>query len=638
MTAFILVSGTFTGAHVWEDAAARLAAAGAEVHTPDLTGLGAGSGPARPGTDLETHIVDVLAAIDSVDAAAGREIVLVGHDYGIHPVLGAADRRAERVSRIVYLDAGMPQDGVPALAAVPDQTLREQLAERAARGGAAGELPPPARDEWQRWGSTAGIPEEALDRLTARAAPQPLGTLLQPLRLTGAVAAVPVTGVLCTGNGAGIEMLQIRVSFGDPAFEALTDPRVTFFELPTGHWPMLSCPEELAEVLLRAAAGEGHRLKPAGTTEPPPHLRPFLLDLPEPARERTGNVDLYLPAAEGPRPAVVFVHGGPVPAEARPTPREWPTLTGYARYAAGQGVVGVTFDHRLHDVTDYERSAADTTARWSCGPGDPRVDPDRGGTVVLLGRRPDGGGLAGGAPGVAALPGGQLPDHGAAAELGAARGTVPPGGRGGGRGRPAPRAHPGRARDARDRRHRRGVPGRGRGLRSRRGGDRRAERPPQLRGAGPDRRVARGRAPRDALGAGTPDGLRRAAPTGPRRTLGGTGRVLRAPRTPRPGRGCVQREGEGPGRSDVAPIGPDRPVTERSARRGRGRGPRGSVPACADRTRETAGGRAAERVRGPGRSRRNAVLRARPLPYWAGGREAGNAHGGRAAGARPPAP
>ncbi|MGW0565451.1 alpha/beta hydrolase [Streptomyces sp. NPDC003016] len=377
MTAFILVSGAFTGAHVWEGAAARLAAAGAEVHTPDLTGLGAGRGPARPGTDLETHIADVLAAIDSVGGAAGREIVLVGHDYGIHPVLGAADRRAERVSRIVYLDAGMPQDGVPALAAVPDQALREQLAGRAARGAAAGELPPPARDEWQRWGSTAGVPEEALDRLTARAAPQPLGTLLQPLRLTGAVAAVPATGVLCTGNGAGIEMLRLRVSFGGPAFEALTDPRVTFFELPTGHWPMLSCPAELAEVLLRAAAGEGHRLKPAGTTEPPPHLRPFLLDLPEPARERSGNVDLYLPAAEGPRPAVVFVHGGPVPAGARPTPREWPAMTGYARYAAGQGAVGVTFDHRLHDVTDYERAAADTAAAVELVRADPRVDPDR---------------------------------------------------------------------------------------------------------------------------------------------------------------------------------------------------------------------------------------------------------------------
>lgn len=177
MTVFILVSGVFTGAHVWEDAAARLAAAGAEVHAVALSGLGKPRGAAGLGIDLETHIADVLAVIDSVGAAAGREsreIVLVGHDYGIHPVLGAADRRAERITRIVYLDAGMPQDGAPALAAVPDQSLREQLAERAGAGGpvgaegAVGELPPPARDEWPRWGSTAGVPDAALDRLTAQ--------------------------------------------------------------------------------------------------------------------------------------------------------------------------------------------------------------------------------------------------------------------------------------------------------------------------------------------------------------------------------------------------------------------------------------------------------------------------------------
>ncbi|MFI6340847.1 alpha/beta fold hydrolase [Streptomyces sp. NPDC050535] len=379
MTEFILVPGVFTGAHVWEDTAARLAAAGAGVHAVTLTGLDGPLAAAEAGIDLETHIADVLAVIDSVRAAAGREIVLVGHDYGIHPVLGAADRRADHIARIVHLDAGMPQDGVPALAAVPDQSLRTRVGERAGVDGAGayGELSPPAREEWRRWGSTAGVPDAALDRLTALAAPQPLGTLLQPLRLTGAAAALPATGVLCNGNGAGIDMVQMRVDFGDRALQALADARVTFFELPTGHWPMLSCPAELAEVLLRAAAGEGHRLKPAGAGRPPAHLRPFLLDVPDLPRERTGNVDLYLPGTQGPRPAVVFVHGGPLPAEARPTPRDWPTLMGYARYAAGQGVVGVTLDHRLHDVADYERAAADVAAAVEVVRADPRVDADR---------------------------------------------------------------------------------------------------------------------------------------------------------------------------------------------------------------------------------------------------------------------
>jgi acetyl esterase/lipase len=377
MTVFIMVAGVFTGTHVWHETAARLAAAGSEVHAVPLTGVDAGRPATSARVDLETHIADVIAVIDAVDAVSGREIVLVGHDYGIHPVLGATDRRPQRVARVVYLDCGMPHNGVPALAAVPDQHLRAQLAERIQRGEQEGELAPPTRDEWQRWGSTAGVCDAALDRLTALAAPQPLGTLLQPLRLTGAVAAVPTTGVLCTRNGASIDLVQRLVDFGAPGLAALTDPQVSFFELPTGHWPMLSSPAELADVLLRAAAGEGRRLRPVGADAPPAHLRPFPLDVPELPRDRKGHVDLYVPDAEGPRPAVVFVHGGPVPAGARPTPRDWPTLVGYARLAAAEGMVGVTLDHRLHDLADYERAAADVTAAVELVRADPRVDADR---------------------------------------------------------------------------------------------------------------------------------------------------------------------------------------------------------------------------------------------------------------------
>ncbi|GGS79001.1 alpha/beta hydrolase [Streptomyces griseoviridis] len=458
MTVFVLVPDLFTGAHVWEGTAARLTAAGAEARPVTLTGLDGPPGAGRAGIDLETHISDVVAVIDSVidsvtdsmtDPVAGEEtatatgagatpvtgeetgtgagtqigagagsqtgeeagtdtrtrlreeagsqtreeagpqtrggsgtgdgaprrrrIVLVGHGYGIHPALGAADRRAGRIARVVYLDAGMPRDGVPALAALPDAALRERLA----AGGPEGVLPPPGRDAWTRWGSTAGVPGPALDRLTARAAPQPLGTLLQPLRLTGAVARVPATGVLCTGSGAGVDLLQLQVDYGDPALGALAEAEVPFFELPTGHWPMLSCPDDLAGVLLRAAEGGGRRLAPLDPSRPPAHLRPFPLGVPPREPERTGRVDLYPPDADGPRPAVLFVHGGPLPAGARPGPRDWPLYRGYARYAAARGVVGATVAHRLHGVADYPVAADDVAAAVAAVRADPRVDADR---------------------------------------------------------------------------------------------------------------------------------------------------------------------------------------------------------------------------------------------------------------------
>ncbi|MFF4220241.1 alpha/beta fold hydrolase [Streptomyces nondiastaticus] len=388
MTAFVLVPGAHTGGWIWEDVADRLREAGAEAHPVTLTGMGGGhdghgehgghgehdeAGAGAPaGTDLETHIDDVVRLIDEIDAP---EVVLVGHCYGVHPALGAAGRRPERVARIVYVDTTVPQDGAPALELIPDQALRDALRKQAEETGADGLLPPPA--EWQRWGSVAGVPEDALDRLTGLAAPQPLATLTRPLPVPGgAVSELPTTGVLCTANGPGIAMVESLLALGEPRLQALAHPRTGFFEIATGHWPMLSAPGELAAILLRAAAGEGHRLS-AAASETPPHLRPFPLDVPEQRRERVERVDLHLPDADGPRPAVLFVHGGPVPAGMRPTPRDWPLYTGYAQYAASLGAVGAMFDHGLHDVTDYERAAEDVAAAVELVRADPRVDGDR---------------------------------------------------------------------------------------------------------------------------------------------------------------------------------------------------------------------------------------------------------------------
>ncbi|MEW1907367.1 alpha/beta fold hydrolase [Kitasatospora sp. NPDC085895] len=372
MAVFVLVSGWFTGSWIWEEVADRLRESGAEVHPVVLTGMDGPAGSAPAGTDLETHVGDVLRVVDGV---AAPQVVLVGHGYGIHPVLGAADLRPERIARVVHLDAGMPGDGDTAAQSVPDQEVRARLL---GAGPVLAEVPAPTADAWRRWGSTTGLTDGALARLTAHAVPQPAGTLTRPLRLSGAAAALPSTGILCTGSGMTIAMLRVVASGDDPVSRKLTDPAVRFFELATGHWPMLSCPGELAEVLRRSAAGEGHRLTP--TAEAPPHLRPFVLEVPGRPRERTGRVDLYLPDGAGPqgrRPAVLFVHGGPLPAEVRPTPRDWPGLVGHARYAAELGAVGAVVDHRLHGFADYPQAAGDLAAAVDLLRAEPRVDPDR---------------------------------------------------------------------------------------------------------------------------------------------------------------------------------------------------------------------------------------------------------------------
>ncbi|MFI1712289.1 dienelactone hydrolase family protein [Streptomyces sp. NPDC053513] len=370
MTAFVLVSDTFTGGWVWEETAARLRRAGAEAYPVTLTGTGDRRAGAGPDTGLETHVEELVRLLDGITA---DEVVLVGHGYGLHPVFGAADRRAGRVARIVSVDTGPPRAGEPAVRSVPDPEVRELLA-----GRPEAAVPPPAPGTWSRWGSVEGIPADALARLEREAAPQPGRTLTEPLRLTGATDTLPTTGVLCTANGQSIALVEMAVASGPPQFRVLTEDRFRFLELATGHWPMLSAPGELAEALLRAAAGEGHRVTaPENGHELPSHLLPFLVDVPERPRERLGRADLHLPDAEGPRPAVVFVHGGPIEPDRRPTPRDTPCFLGYGRYAAGAGVVGVTVDLRLHGLVDYPLAAQDLADAVERVRADPRVDGDR---------------------------------------------------------------------------------------------------------------------------------------------------------------------------------------------------------------------------------------------------------------------
>jgi acetyl esterase/lipase len=116
-----------------------------------------------------------------------------------------------------------------------------------------------------------------------------------------------------------------------------------------------------------------------------PYLAPFVLPIATRPAERQGAVDLYLPDAEKRRPAVVFVHGGPIPAELRPTPRDWPVYRGYGSAAAARGLVGVTVDHRLYDLADYPRAASEVAAAVELVRADERVDGDRVGLWFFSG-------------------------------------------------------------------------------------------------------------------------------------------------------------------------------------------------------------------------------------------------------------
>ena len=98
------------------------------------------------------------------------------------------------------------------------------------------------------------------------------------------------------------------------------------------------------------------------------------------------RADVYLPpglAADARRPAVVFIHGGPLPPGADPSmpkPKDWGLFRSYGELAAASGLVGVTFNHRLYSLAAYDDSAADVKAvleHVRASAAELHVDPDR---------------------------------------------------------------------------------------------------------------------------------------------------------------------------------------------------------------------------------------------------------------------
>ena len=108
----------------------------------------------------------------------------------------------------------------------------------------------------------------------------------------------------------------------------------------------------------------------------------------DPAHQvRTDRLDVYTsPRADGPRPSIVLVHGGPVAPDARP--RDWPGAVGYATLAAASGLAGIVIEHRLHSGEHYPVAADDLAAAVEETRALEVVDPDRVGLWFFSGGGP----------------------------------------------------------------------------------------------------------------------------------------------------------------------------------------------------------------------------------------------------------
>jgi pimeloyl-ACP methyl ester carboxylesterase len=227
----ILIPGLWLDGSSWDRVVPALQQAGHRTHPLTLPGMESMDAD-RSKVTLRDHVDAVVAVIDSLDPAGGR-VVLVGHSGGGAIAHAAVDARPERVARVVYVDAVPAGEG---------GVINDELP------ASGGEVPLP---DWSLFEDEdlVDLDDELRAAFRERAIPSPARVASDPQRLSDERRYdVPVTVIACEFSSA---MLREWMAQGQSYVRELAKVRdVTYVDLPTGHWPQFTRPEELGRAIL----------------------------------------------------------------------------------------------------------------------------------------------------------------------------------------------------------------------------------------------------------------------------------------------------------------------------------------------------------------------------------------------------
>lgn len=229
---YVLVHGAFFGGWCWKKVAAGLRALGHSVSTPTLTGLGERSHLLSIRPTLEIFIEDVAQVLRYEDL---DDVILVGHSFSGSVVSALADRMAERLRHLVYLDAQLLLSGQSPASRAPPASMGRYR--RHAIETSDGPVIPAFDPQAFGIGDAEGVAW-----IKTKLTPHPLQTYFDNLALKHPLAnGLPATYIACTDprypNVASSHELARRMEGW------------TYLELPTGHIAMLSMPDALVTLL-----------------------------------------------------------------------------------------------------------------------------------------------------------------------------------------------------------------------------------------------------------------------------------------------------------------------------------------------------------------------------------------------------
>lgn len=227
MTNFVLIHGAYQGGWIWKLVAERLRATGHVVYAPSLDGCGERAPQLRPGIDTELHGEEIARLMHYEDL---RDVVLVGTSSGGMALAAAAERARDRIARLVYVDA---------LALFDGEKLRD-IVSRPATINNEHSLGPSREDAMGRMfaGMDPTLAAWAADRITLH----PIKVFTQPVKLSSFWQQNWNASVIyCPQAQNPGEAHQRRCA------EKL---KARWHVIDTGHYPMLSTPDELTKLIV----------------------------------------------------------------------------------------------------------------------------------------------------------------------------------------------------------------------------------------------------------------------------------------------------------------------------------------------------------------------------------------------------
>lgn len=236
---YVLVHGAWHGGWCWDQVRSLLSADGHRVYTPSLTGLGDRVHLSQQmDVGLDTHIDDIVNLIKFEEL---ENVILVGHSYAGMVISGVADRVADKLSELVYLDALVPDNGgslIDPYAELADEQVKQIISSVPVVENNS--LPIPTME-------FLGLSDE-YSVVMQRLVPHPVKTIVDRLTyVNDGTDGVSKSFIFCTAqqqdDAVKRKLAKVKASAD-----------WNYYEIPTGHNAMTTEPAKLVQLLYQISA------------------------------------------------------------------------------------------------------------------------------------------------------------------------------------------------------------------------------------------------------------------------------------------------------------------------------------------------------------------------------------------------